>query len=192
MSDTKKKALRDEERRSYFRVDDVIPLCVQKSDSDEKHIKNRMVAGPYSYSSCTSLDISLPPPTSLDPQLWKILTEIDNKLTMILDALHPDNRSYAQARNTPVSISASGLQFSSPIPFSEGDLLEIRMLLQINSPTWFILYGHVVRSRPIASNEHQISTHYCRMEEEIRDRLSLYCFRRQRELLRMERSQHEC
>lgn len=174
------------DRRNFFRVDDVLPLVMKRVDMDISCIKARMLFTLQSREE-NPLYPDLPPDENIPPDLWKILLDINSKLNFVLEVLHPESQSLSQARNIPVSLSASGIRLKTESPFDLGDLLELRMMLQLQCPLWLALYGHVVKKTPVADDVYDMAIRFCDMDEEIRDKISQYCLKRQREIIREQR-----
>ncbi len=176
------------ERRNFFRVDDILPVIDKKIDLDISCIKARVLFG-LQFPGEPAIYPENPPDPSVSPALWKILLDIHNKLNLVLDALHPEVQCLSQAKNTPVSLSASGLRFTTDSPYQMGDLLEVRILLHLQYPLWLVLYGHVVKKTSLSESLQDVAIRFCDMDEEIRDKISQYCLKRQREIIREQRKQ---
>ncbi len=174
------------ERRNFFRVDDVLPVIMRKIDMDMSCIKARML---FSLQSRGENPVypDLPPDEGISPDLWKLLLDINSKLNLVLDVLHPESQSLSQAPSIPISLSASGIRLKTELPFNPGDLLELRILLQLQYPLWLALYGHVVKKVPLSDTVNDLAIRFCDMDEEIRDKISQYCLKRQREIIREQR-----
>lgn len=121
------------ERRDSFRVADVLPMSFQKVASESPHFKSRVLPGfsddflfPHSYEET--------PDETVNPHLWRILLQINNRLGMILHRLQQDGEGLGKAETRAVSLSPSGVKFSTTERLETGDLLEIKMLLALAPP----------------------------------------------------------
>jgi c-di-GMP-binding flagellar brake protein YcgR len=88
-----------------------------------------------------------------------------------------------------VTISGSGMSFSSQSGFSLGDLLEIKIMMNLYKPAAFYLYGEVIRAQRQTSG-YFIAVSFRMIDDGIRDRIIRFVFETERELLR-ERSKIE-
>jgi hypothetical protein len=174
------------ERREYFRVRDVLPIIVQRIE-DMAGKKSRVLSGYYSglgNSRCAED----PPDGIVSPRLWKVLCDINSKLDLILDKLSGKTEETANAQVKEVSLSVSGLNISTEDEFSVGDLVEVKIFLPLHPPVWVVVYGNVTRITEISSREHEVAVHFNEVEDEVRDTLSYYTIKRQREIIMKQRS----
>lgn len=103
----------------------------------------------------------------------QLLLQVNIKLEHLLSANHlsrPDDR----VRIDTVSLSASGIKLITEDTFSPGDLVEVRMLLNINKPFWVVVGGSVVRTTPLSESKHEVAISFADMDEMIRDEISRY------------------
>ncbi len=173
-------------QRNFFRVDDVLPILVSKAELEMQYVKSRILYGFQSIGQ--SPHSELPPDESIPPALWKMLLDIQSKLNLVLDVFHPEAQKLSQATPLPLSLSASGIRLNTEHPLELGELVEVRILLQLQYPLWLLLYGHVVKKSVVSGTIHDMAIHFCDMDEEIRDKISQYCLKRQRELIREQRN----
>lgn len=172
------------ERREYFRVDDVFPVGFVKTDKAPAYRKSKVFTG---YSGAAA-DIEIAD-DSVSPRLWKLLTDINAKLGLILERLNLEAEGFFSAPDRKVNVSATGIKFTSGESARAGDDLEIRMLLPTCPPTGIIAYGSVIRVEDNGAGEYEISVHFTDMDEETRDEIIHYALNRQREMIRMQRQQ---
>jgi hypothetical protein len=173
------------ERREYFRVQDVLPMIAQRID-DMASRKSRVLSGYYSglgTSHCTEE----PPDATISPRLWKVLCEINSKIDLILDKLFGKTEETANAQVKEVSISVSGMNFSTQDRLAVGDLMEVKMFLPLHPPVWVVVYGNVTRISEINTKEGEVAIHFNEIEDEVRDTLSYYTIKRQREIIMKQR-----
>jgi len=175
------------ERREYFRVKDVLPIIVQKIE-DLADKKSRVLTGYYSGLGMAH-STEEPPDATISPKLWKLLCDINSKIDLILDRLFGKNDETANAQVKEISLSASGINFHTQDEFSMGDLLEIKLFLPLHPPIWVVIYGNVTRISEVTNKERELAIHFIGIEDEVRDMLSYYTIKRQREIIIKQRRQ---
>ncbi len=175
------------ERQSSFRVDDILPVILKKLESEEACTKARLYAGFYAGVGVSVLDEELPD-ESINPKIWKKLIAIDTKLNLILEKLVQHSEGFSQAENRQVSVSDEDIRVITPEVFSLNDLLEIKVLLPVNAPTWVILYGRVMDIHAASSRQNDVTIQFSEMDDDIRQVVGFYVMNRQREIVRKLRS----
>jgi hypothetical protein len=173
------------ERREYFRVKDVLPIIVQKI-GDMAGKKSRVLSGYYSGLG-TSRSAEDPPDGIVSPRLWKVLCDINSKLDLILDKLSGKTEETSNALVKEVSLSASGLNYNTEDELSLGDLMEVKIFLPLHPPVWVVIYGNVTRISETNTKEREVAIHFNEVEDEVRDTLSYYTIKRQREIIMKQR-----
>ena len=103
----------------------------------------------------------------------QLLLQVNIKLEHLLSAHHL-SRPEDRVRLDTVSLSASGIKLISDELFSPGDLVEVRMLLNINRPFWVVVGGSVVRTTPLSEVKHEVAIHFAEMDEMVSDEISRY------------------
>ncbi|MDD5758468.1 MAG: PilZ domain-containing protein [Desulfobulbaceae bacterium] len=103
----------------------------------------------------------------------QLLLQVNIKLEHLLSAHHL-SRPEDNIRLDTVSLSASGIKLKTAESFSPGDLVEVRMLLNINKPFWVVVGGSVVRSIPLAENDYEVAINFEEISEHVSDELSRY------------------
>jgi hypothetical protein len=176
------------ERREYFRVNDVLPLITKKIESMAGK-KSRVLSG-YFAGLGTANFVGDSVDATVNPKVWKMLCDINAKLDLILDRLFGNNDETANAESKEVSLSVSGISFTTKEKFDLGDLIEVRMYLPIHPPIWVIVYGNVVRSSEVNEEHHAVGIQFMEMENEVRDVVSYYTIKRQREII-MKQKRHD-
>jgi len=174
------------ERRGFFRVDDAFPVIAQKAEKRPPCKKSKVIAG---YGSGI-YDSDLPDET-ISPLLWKMLSDINSKLGLILERLHLEGEGLLKAESRQVNVSASGIRFTVKEKVEIGDTLEVKMLLPTCPPVGIITYGNVVRVNDIGNGEYEVALHFSDMDDEVRDEIIQYTLKRQREIIRRQRQQKE-
>jgi len=112
----------------------------------------------------------------------QLLLQINLKLEHLLGAqqlTRPDDR----IRLDIVSLSASGIKLKTEEALSEGDLVELRMLMSINLPFWVVVGGTVVRATPLPTGKNEVAIRFAEMDETIQDEISRYALLTQKKQL---------
>ena len=112
----------------------------------------------------------------------QLLLQINLKLEHLLGAqqlTRPDDR----IRLDIVSLSASGIKLTTEESLSQGDLVELRMLMNINMPFWVVVGGTVVRATPLPTGKHEVAIRFAEMDETIQDEISRYALLTQKKQL---------
>jgi hypothetical protein len=177
------------ERQSSLRVEDVLLIALKKIE-DISRTKARIYSGFYSGIGLSVLEEDLPDET-INPKLWKKLISIDSKLNLILDKLIQTSDGFNQAQNRLVSLTEEDVRILTPDVFDTDDLIEIKMLLPVNSPVWIILYGMVSQFRILTSEENEVWIQFSEMADDVKQVMGYYLFNRQREIARKLRSASE-
>jgi len=169
--------------RSYFRVDDVVPLVVRKVMPGEPVGVSRSF--PFSdVASSTFNETAIP---DVDPRVWQMLVSIHTMLGMILERLDMRAEGFLKAENTRVNMSATGIAFRTKECLELGDLVEVKMLLPARPSLGMIVYGNVVRADDVGNGETEIALHFGEMSEDLRNEINQYSLMRQREIIRSAR-----
>ncbi len=170
------------EKREYFRIDDYIQIAAKKIIDIGVCRRSRIFAG---YGIKTSDD--LVPDQSINPVLWKMLVDIQTKLSLILERLNPETESLLNIESKHVNLSAAGICFDINEKVSKGDLLEIKMLLPSYPPVGIITYGRVVRAIDTGCGQYKIAVSFKDIEDEVKDEIIQYTLNRQRDIIRNQR-----
>lgn len=169
------------ERREFFRIDDIIAISARKVYPSEKK-PSRLISGEF-----VELSQFVEPDPSINPKLWRMLNELNNKLNIILKYIEKEKEiSLPQMGYQKVNISAGGIRFLSDEPVSKGDIMEVSMQLNTCPPLCIVTYGEVVRVRE-NNDKYEVALSFKNIEEEIKEAILRYTLQRQRESLKRER-----
>ena len=169
--------------RSYFRVDDVVPLIVRKVMPGEPAGVSRSF--PYTdIVTSASKETATP---DIDPRVWQMLVNIHAMLGMILERLDMRAEGFLKAENTQVNMSATGMAFCTKESLELGDLAEVKMILPARPSIGIVVYGNVVRANPMGDGEIEVALHFSEMSEDMRNEINQYSLMRQREIIRSAR-----
>lgn len=174
-----------EKSRQYFRVDDAFPIEIRKIENVPLRRSRIFLGYPFEREEA---EVEAPDET-ISPKLWKLLTDINTKLSLILEKLQFDAEGFIKAEIRHVNVSASGIKFRIDEKVDVGDTVEIKMLLPTCPPTGIITYGNVVRVKEIGNGQYEVALHFTDIEDEVRDEIIQYTLKRQRELIRRQRQQ---
>ncbi|HTG01757.1 MAG TPA: PilZ domain-containing protein [Nitrospirota bacterium] len=173
-------------KRGYFRVDDAFPVLCRKVPREAPQTASKLFSG---YGGELE-DLNVPDET-VSPRLWKMLSDMNAKLGLILERLNLEQEGLGRAANLAVNISASGIR----IPLSEhadiGDLMELKMLLPVYPPVGILVHGTVLRVEEQEQGLYRTSMQFIDLADEVRDVIIQYTLKRQRELIRRQRNRGE-
>ncbi len=170
------------EVREYFRVDDYIQIAAKKVEDIGVCMRSRIFAG---YRINVS-DEPVPDET-INPVLWKMLVDINSKLSFILERLNPDSKSLLNVESRLVNISAAGICFVMDERVDKGDLVEIKMLLPDISSVGIATYGRVLRVVDAGCGQYRVALSFKDIEDYIKDEIIQYTLRRQRDIIKRQR-----
>ncbi|MBF0344896.1 MAG: PilZ domain-containing protein [Nitrospirae bacterium] len=185
------------EERGSFHVEDVMPVIIQKID-EGIYIKRAKVISErgVELTSLRKFAIDVPDET-INPLLWKMLVEISTKLSMILDMLTLGKEGLMNAEETRLNLSAAGVSLNVKERFKVRDCVEVKLLLQTSPPVGIVVYGIVVRVKEVGlppayelkdMPAYEIGIAFVDMEEDVKDELIQYTLKREREILRRQRT----
>ncbi len=175
-----------EKSRQYFRVDDAFPVDIRRLENIPPVKRSRVFLGYPAEREDAEVEA---PDETISPRLWKLLTDINTKLSLILEKLQFDDEGFVKAEVRHVNVSASGIKFRLNEKVEVGDTVEIKMLLPTCPPTGIITYGNVVRAKDIGNGQYEVALHFTDIEDEVRDEIIQYTLKRQREIIRRQRKQ---
>ncbi|MCX8027110.1 MAG: PilZ domain-containing protein [Thermodesulfovibrionales bacterium] len=166
--------------REFSRVDAQIPFEFRVVSSDEVERAFSRVAAD------TTITYFSTPKEHEDRVLAEWLKLINNKLDSIIMLLTFHREGFSTLPYKDVNISGGGMSFYSKEHYDIGTVLELKMLLPMFPPVAMYVYGEVVKSE---SHEDKwlIGVKFIKIEEEIRDEIVRFVFKRQRETLRERR-----
>lgn len=164
-------------RREYSRTDVYIPLEYRCINNEElKQIKSR-ISGEVMLAN-----FSIMPPAENHPKM-EYLKLLNNKLDTIIQMMALQNEGFHSLPFKFVSLSASGMQFSSQQYFALGDILEFKMILTLYQPEAIYVYGKVVRVGR-QSSCYFVNIRFTEITDTIRDKIIHFIFETERKMLR--------
>jgi len=169
-----------EDKREYSRVDAHIPLEYKLIKPEQKDTVRSRLAGESILAEYKSL------PNPDDQLMAQWLQSINSKLDEIIRMMTLHQDGFNRLNISKVNISGGGMSFNSHESFSPGDILEMKVMLGLQKPTAFFLYGEVVevaKSHP----EYNTATQFINIDDFIRDEIIRFVFETEREILRERR-----
>ncbi len=172
----------NDERREYFRVEDLLPTSVRRVDENYARLKGKTIPGLQpSIGYPTSPDET--DDNSINPVLMRKLNEINQRLELLMNHMNLISYGLANINVKMVSISSSGIRVICDEHFKPGEFVEIKILLTANTSYWVILYGRVARSIEAGESQWETGIEFLEMGDEVRNTLSSYIISRQREMI---------
>ena len=192
----------EDERRRFFRIEDLIHLTYRLIDDEELSeraslldkgmLEQFMVMSSLSAISAemagTFRKIELS-----DPDVAEYLKALDRKIDLIGKAIMLDETKAAENRAVAANLSASGISFHTNDVLEPGSSVELKMMLQ-PSGTGILVYGVVVGNDRIDNDpdyNNQVRIDFTHLREEDRDLLIKHVIRKQGDMLRERRAARE-
>jgi hypothetical protein len=170
----------NQNRREFSRVDVYIPLEFRLVPEEERRLVTSRLSG-----EVVLADFKQMPSLENHPQLeW--VSILNAKLDRIIEALTLQSEGFHSLPFKFVTLSGSGMSFSSQSCFSLGDLLEIKMLMTLHKPAALYLYGEVVKVQRQTSG-YFVAVCFQMIDDGIQDRIIQFAFETEREMLRERR-----
>ncbi|MBI5409981.1 MAG: PilZ domain-containing protein [Nitrospirae bacterium] len=195
MASEKKQNSKAEEKREYFRVDDVLavvanPVDVSK-EKDLEFLKQISSSKAFSLSGAPYLYEKDAPENAPDfagnKKLYGMMEEIKTKLDFIINHFLLEKEGLLSPEKKPVNISASGVRFTIDRPVKEKDIMQIKLLLPTYPPVVVFAYGEVKRIKSLGDGSYEVALEYLNMTESVRNEIIQYAFNHQREEIRKSR-----
>ncbi len=186
---------KEEEKRSYFRVSDLIsivvtPLNLSKEETVE-FLKTAKSSKAFSMMDTSGASVMDGDHVSVDyyedKKLYNMVEEIKEKLDYVINYLMLDKEGLNTAKKKMVNISASGIRFTLTGPVELEDIMEVKFLLPIYPPVAIFAYGIVKRIKPLDDNKYDVAIEYINMGESVRDEIVQYTLSQQRDMIRKQK-----
>ena len=166
--------------REFSRVDAYIPMQIRLVPAEERETVRSRVSGMT--TSIETRDL----PDLQDKLLNDWVRLLNSKLDAIVNMLVLQREGFGSMPVTRVNISGGGLGFFSRERYAIGSIIEAKIVLPMMPPVALFVYGEVVKI-DLLTNVYSIATKFVAMDEDVRDEVVKYVFRRQREILREQR-----
>ena len=168
------------DKREYARVTAYLPFEVRLVPGEERECFKPRISGVAVLSDFTK------PPEPEDKLLAQWLNLLNAKLDSIISSLSVEREGFSSLTFQTLTISGSGMGFTSRKKYDQGDLLEIKILLYMYPHVALYLYGDVVNSDQ-ENGGFYTTVKFTEMSDDIRDEIVKFVFRRQREILSAKR-----
>jgi hypothetical protein len=191
--------IKAEEKRSYFRIDDVISVVANPVQIDEQDAKKFLESLKSSRALPLMSDNDTP---NLNPdkpsynqnynklnnqnnaEMYEMISEIKTKLDFIINHFMLEKEGLLTAEKKLVNISASGIRFVVDHPVKVNDVLEIKLLLPTYPPVAVFAYGEAKRVKKLDGDKYEVCLKYLNMGESVRNEIVQYTLSHQRETIR--------
>jgi len=201
MTDEPKVSIEDERRR-FFRIEDLVHLTFREIDDNELAYKadllekglveqfmiNSSIAAVTADMAATLRKIEVN-----DPDVAQYLKSLDQKIDMIGRAFMVDEVNAQDNKASAVNLSASGIAFHHDKKIQEGTILEIKLML-MPSNAGILTYGKVISNEAMQGpdgGDYQVRVDFTHLREEDRDLLIRHVIRKQGDMLRERRIARE-
>lgn len=190
----------EEERRRFFRIDDLVHLSYRVMPSGdipttleelEHSVAESFSVMPNLNALSQQMAACLHKIEQRDPDVASYLKTVDQKIEMLARAFLARDTGIADKPARPVNLSAGGLAVRVAEEVELGATLEVKMLL-LPSFTGILTYGSVVVCEPITDDEEYgycLRVGFSHMRDVDRDALIRHLLRRQADLLRKRREE---
>ncbi|MCX5854686.1 MAG: PilZ domain-containing protein [Deltaproteobacteria bacterium] len=168
-------------RREYSRVDAYIPFEFRLVPQEECSVVRSRISGEVMLA-----DFNVMPPLDHHPQMEHLMV-LNKKLDTIIKMLALQHEGFHSLPFKFVSISGSGMKFSSRQYLSSGDVIEIKMILTMYQPVAIYIYGKVIRVER-QTEGYFITTHFTMIDDSIQNHIVRFVFEMEREMLRERRN----
>ena len=134
---------------------------------------------------------------STDPSLYRILTEINKKLDFLIEAL-PNKEELGLSQHYEgicEDISGVGMKFRSDYPLLNGDLLNMTIPLPPIHLATLMVIGQVKRTKKIVDEitgekVNEVAVEFLGINESDREEIIAYSFKRQREIINLQKTEN--
>jgi hypothetical protein len=169
-----------ENKREYSRVDTYIPLEYKRITASDKGSLRSRLAGESLLAEFKEL------PNPDDQLIAQWLQNMNAKLDELIRIMTLQRDGFNCMSMAKVNISGGGMSFNTGKSFSPGDILEVKVMLNLQKPMAFFLYGEVLQlEKP--HPEYDTSIRLINMDEYIQGEIIRFVFETEREILREKR-----
>jgi hypothetical protein len=168
-----------ENKRNYQRMNTLLPFGAHRLDlKKDAGLQCRMSKGGI------VIDETAPLPVK-DERMNAWLNMINTKLDYLIRLAPAQHEIGASIDFEPVNISGSGMMIIMADSFQIGDIMEIKMILQVYPAKILYLYGEVIRidETPHLPDMHTVGIKFLGMTEEVRNEILKFEFKKHGEKL---------
>jgi hypothetical protein len=184
------------DKREFFRIDDRLPIEFRQIDREEfSRLENSMRYNPTCKADTLMemrfLGDVMSRTRGEENDLYAYLKVIDKKLDIIMNLLgHQKSDGSYKTLYTKVNLSGAGLKFISDVPFTDGELLELKIGLPLSSFPKIATLCQITRSLKCAETdkeEWEVAVKFLVINDHDRDFMISYIFAKEREMLAKKR-----
>ena len=184
-----------EDRRNYFRIDDVTILYyrqIREGESAELEQSRQMIVDRLTLKAkFESLTRELSPLSKSiaegSPKLAQYLAAIDAKLNMLSEVLMDSAVDELHQKPQEVNISAGGLSFISESPMAPGTMLELQMVLLLSHVGIYskakVVFCKKESDDSEGNRNYRVAVEFVHMDEEFRDLITRHVLKREQAML---------
>ena len=169
-----------EQKRNYFRIEDVLRLVATPVSADDHHEPSRILSSTEVLNKPVLAEAANIPDNFGNKWLTDAITELNDKLDFMINYFMLKEEGLLNAQKKKVNISASGIQFKVDYDVKVKDTLEIKLLLPSYPPVAVLIYGEITRVTPSGDGVNAIGLKYIDMDETVRERIIHYALDHQR------------
>lgn len=185
-------------RREYIRADVRFPArCRLLNPQEIEMVQKGLTAGLFRAGFTTALMDELAeeiPLGSENEPVYRCFQMINNKLDFVIDQLALMEQGESLTLREVTELSGSGLKFLSGEFMAAGNFLKMELLLPVTLQFRIEMIVEVLRTEELPPKEtapaerYLVAAKIAAIEEDAREAIIRTVFRRQRKLIRMERS----
>ncbi len=184
------------DKREFFRIDDRLPLEFRHINREEFVRLENIIRYNPSHKTDTMVEMRflsdvMSRAKSEENELLTYLRVIDKKLDTVIDLLDRQKSADLYTRlYVQVNLSGAGIKFISDTPFTDGDLLELKIGLPLSPFPNIPTLCQVVRARECAEDGKggwETALKFLVINDHDQDFIINYIFTKEREVLRRKR-----
>jgi hypothetical protein len=168
-----------ENKRNYQRMNTLLPFGARRLDlKKDEGLRCRVSKGGIVIDETPPLPVK-------DERMDAWLNMINTKLDYLMRLAPAQHEIGASIDFEPVNISGSGMMMIMAESFQIGDIMEIKMILQVYPAKILYLYGEVIRidETPHLPDMHTVGIKFLGMTEEVRNEILKFEFKKHGEKL---------
>jgi hypothetical protein len=167
------------EKRNFRRVTTLLPFEARRLDpKGHENLKCQV-------SNNTIVIDDLTPPQVEDEKLSRWLNMLNTKLDYLISLSPPTQEDVIFMAFELLNISGSGMSLITKESLNIGDILEIKIVIQTYPSKILHLYGKIIRidETPNRPDTHTLGVNFLDMNEEVRNEITKFDFKKHKERL---------
>lgn len=121
---------------------------------------------------------------SFGENIAEFLNLLNCKLDTIISLLTINQHGFSNLPRVKINLSGGGLSYATKELLKVGDVVEIKLLLDVPKPVGLHLYGEVIRVVRISENLYEIGVKFIKISEDLRDIIVRFVLHKEKEILR--------